>query len=126
MKKNNNIFYKYGYGWVTLGLFLFSLAGHWIFGWFAFANEQMAHHQPIEMNEFFVITMRDMLENWQSEFLQLIWQVAGLTYLLYVGSPQSRGDNDRVEDKVDAILRRVDPLHAEDIIEQCDAKSPRN
>jgi hypothetical protein len=34
--------------------------------------------------------MRDTLENWQSEFLQLIWQVAGLAILLHVGSPQSK------------------------------------
>ena len=34
--------------------------------------------------------MRDTLENWQSEFLQLIWQVVALTYLWYIGSPQSK------------------------------------
>lgn len=39
---------------------------------------------------------RDTLENWQSEFLQLVWQVAGLTYLLYVGSPQSKEEDDRL------------------------------
>lgn len=26
---------KYGFAWVTLGFFLFSLAGHWLFGWYA-------------------------------------------------------------------------------------------
>ena len=57
--------------------------------------------------------MRDTLENWQSEFLQLIWQVGGLAFLLYVGSPQSKEGDDRVEAKIDEILRRVAPSEAE-------------
>ena len=39
--------------------------------------------------------LRDTFENWQSEFLQLIWQVAGLTYLWYIGSPQSKEEEER-------------------------------
>jgi hypothetical protein len=53
-----------------------------------------------------MLMMRDMLENWPWEFLQLVWQVGGLAFLLYVGSPQSKEDN-RIEAKVDAILRAV-------------------
>jgi hypothetical protein len=45
---------KYGFGYATLALFLFTF------------------------------------ESWHSEFLQLLWQVCGLAYLLYVGSPQSK------------------------------------
>ena len=52
--------------------------------------------------------LRDTFENWQSEFLQLLWQVVGLTILLYVGSPQSKESEDRSEAKLDAILRAVD------------------
>lgn len=50
---------------------------------------------------------RDTLENWRSEFLQLIGQVAGLAFLLYVGSPQSREGHDRLEEKVDFLLSRT-------------------
>ena len=50
----------------------------------------------------------DTLENGQSEFLQLNWQVAGLAILLYVGSPQSREGDERKEAKLDAILEAVD------------------
>jgi hypothetical protein len=67
---------------------------------------------------------RDTLENWQSEFLQLIWQVVGLTWLLYVGSPQSKEEDDRLENKLDAILRQVDPKGAEDLIRQLDRRYP--
>lgn len=41
------------------------------------------------------MTFRDTMENWQSEFLQLIWQVAGLSILWYVGSPQSKEGDER-------------------------------
>lgn len=63
----------YGYAWVTLGFFLVTVAGHWIFGWFAYAGDQLAHNQPADFSAYFVEAMRDTLENWQSEFLQLLW-----------------------------------------------------
>ncbi|MDI5979647.1 DUF6766 family protein [Amycolatopsis magusensis] len=44
-------------------------------------------------------------ENWQSEFLQLVWQAMGLAMLFYWGSSQSREGDDRLEAKVDALLR---------------------
>jgi hypothetical protein len=53
--------------------------------------------------------MRDTMENWQSEFLQLIWQVAGLAFLLYIGSPQSKEGDDRKEEKLDYIVEKLDP-----------------
>ena len=48
--------------------------------------------------------LRDTFENWQSEFLQLLWQVVGLAYFLYLGSPSSHENDDRLEAKVDALL----------------------
>jgi UV DNA damage repair endonuclease len=44
--------------------------------------------------------VRDNAENWQSEFLQLIWQVAGLAFPLYISSPQSKEGDDRKEEKL--------------------------
>src|SRR5688572_13291059 len=114
----------YGFAWVTLAFFVFSLVGHWIFGWVAYVDEQQAHQQPPEVAKYAVEMLRDTLENWQSEFLQLIWQVAGLAYLLYVGSPQSKEEDDRLEDKLDAILRKVDPQGADRLIKALDEKYP--
>jgi hypothetical protein len=111
---------RYGYGWVTLGFFLITLVGHWVFGWFAYVNEQAQHNAPVEVSSFIVELMRDTLENWQSEFLQLIWQVGGLALLLYVGSPQSKEGDDRMEAKIDAILAAVDPKNADQIIDEID------
>ena len=117
--------WKYGYAWLTLGFFLISIIGHWVFGWFSYVNEQLAHHQPIEVSSFLIQVMRDTLENWQSEFLQLLWQVGGLAILLHVGSPQSKEGSDRLEEKVDAVLRQVDPEHGARIIAELDEKFAR-
>lgn len=68
---------------------------------------------------------RDTLENWQSEFLQLLWQVDGLAMLLYIGSPQSKEGDDRREEKLDAILRRLDGQDADKLIRELDTRYPR-
>jgi hypothetical protein len=116
----HSIWRRYGYAWVTAGFFLISLAGHWLFAWYAFVDEQQEHHQPVRTSEYVVQVTRDTLENWQSEFLQLLWQVGGLALLLYVGSPQSKEGDDRMEAKLDEILRRIDPQGGEQAIRRID------
>jgi hypothetical protein len=115
----------YGYAWITTAFFLLSLAGHWIFGWYAYVNAQEEHQAPVKVADYLVEMGRDTLENWQSEFLQLLWQVGGLAILLYVGSPQSKEGDERQEAKLDAILRRVAPEQAEAIIADLDMKYQR-
>ena len=115
----DNIFKNYGYIWVTTFLFLFSLGGHWLFGWYAYVDEQKAHNMSVDVTSYSVEMLRDTFENWQSEFLQLIWQVAGLAILLCVGSPQSKEGDDRIEAKVDTILLKIDP-NAKEIIKKID------
>lgn len=114
-----SVWSAYSFAWVTAGLFFITIAGHWLFGWFAYVNEQAAHQQPISVSGYTIEMLRDTFENWQSEFLQLIWQVAGLAFLLHVGSPQSKEGDDRMEAKLDAILRKVDP-DADRLIDEID------
>jgi hypothetical protein len=83
-------------------------------------DEQMALGASISASEYSVEMLRDTLENWQSEFLQLLWQVGGLAFLLFVGSPQSKEGTDRMEAKLDAILRSIDPQGAERLIAKID------
>jgi hypothetical protein len=125
MMKNNSIWNKYSFVWVTLVLFLGSLIGHWIFGWYAYVEDQNAHNEAIEFSGFFIEMARDTLENWQSEFLQLIWQVAGLAFLLHIGSPQSKEGDERKEEKLDRILAAVDAENAAKIIRELDNKYPK-
>ena len=110
----------YSFAWVTAGFFAISFIGHWMFGWFAFVNEQRAHAQPVEVSAYVVQMTRDTLENWQSEFLQVLWQVAGLSLLLYVGSPQSKEGSERLEAKIDELLRCVEPKEADKLIAKLD------
>lgn len=113
------LFKDYGFVWVTGGLFLISLVGHWLFGWYAYIDEQKALSQPIEVAGYTIEMLRDTFENWQSEFLQLIWQVWGLAILLHIGSPASKEGDDRVEAKLDALLLRTVP-DGKNIIEKID------
>ena len=116
----HSIWSRYSYAWVTLGFFIISITGHWLFGWFAFVGEQTAHGQPPEVGAYLTEMLRDTFENWQSEFLQLLWQVGGLAILLHVGSPQSKEGDDRMEAKIDEILKRVAPKEGEPIINELD------
>jgi hypothetical protein len=116
----SQVWTRYSYGWITLGFFLISLIGHWLFGWMAYVSEQAVHGAQPELAGWFVEMSRDTLENWQSEFLQLLWQVGGLAFLLFLGSPQSKEGSDRLEAKVDEIIRHLDPKGGERIIEQID------
>jgi hypothetical protein len=115
----------YGYFWVTLGLFIMSISLHWTFAWYSYIQEQIAHKQPIEFTDYFNQTFRDTMENWQSEFLQLIWQVAGLSILWYVGSAQSKEANDRLEEKVDLLIQKLDTENGKKLIQELDKKYPR-
>jgi hypothetical protein len=111
---------RYAYGWITAGFFLVSLGLHWAFGWFAFIDAAVQHGQQPQVSEYLVEMGRDTFENWQSEFLQLIWQVVGLAYFLYVGSPSSKENDDRMEAKIDALLRMSGGEKARELIEDID------
>ncbi len=99
---------------------------HWLFGWSAFVNEATAHGQSPQFGEYLMEMSRDTFENWQSEFLQLLWQVAGLAFLLYVGSPQSKEGDDRKEEKLDALLEKAyGPAEAARIKEELEKRYPK-
>jgi hypothetical protein len=117
--------WKWGYLWVTAALFLIAFVGHWVFAWFDYVKEQQAHAQPVEVSEYLVKTAEATLENWQSEFLQLLWQVAGLMFLFAVGSPQSKEGEERKEEKLDWIMRNLDAAKGQQRIHELEEKYPK-
>jgi hypothetical protein len=121
----NTKFKHYGFFWVTLGLFTLSICLHWIFAWYSYVQEQSELNQPLQFNGYFNETLRDTMENWQSEFLQLMWQVVGLSILWYVGSSQSKEGDDRLEEKIDLIIQQLDSENGKRIIQELDKKYPR-
>jgi len=116
---------KYSYLWVTGIIFIATFVGHWTFAWHAYVEEQEAHNQPVEVKSYFIEVSRDTLENWQSEFLQLMWQVAGLAFLFYVGSPQSKEGDERMEEKMDYLIEQIGKKEGEDLIKKLDTKYAR-
>ena len=117
---------RYGYGWLTLLFFLVSIGLHWLFGWHAFVEEAAQHGQTPELSSYLNEMGRDTFENWQSEFLQLLWQVVGLAYFLYIGSPSSKENDDRMEAKIDALLRINGGEDADRLIQQLDKHFERH
>jgi hypothetical protein len=111
---------RYAYAWITLGFFAVSLGLHWLFGWFTFVDEARDHGVAPELTPYLMVMGRDTFENWQSEFLQLLWQVVGLAYFLYVGSPSSKENDDRMEAKIDALLELVGKERGEALIKEID------
>ena len=111
---------RYSYAWITVAFFLISFGLHWLFGWYSFVNEAVQHGQTPDAAEYLAEMGRDTFENWQSEFLQLLWQVVGLAYFLYVGSPSSKENDDRAEAKLDAIIRMIGGDEADKLIADLD------
>ena len=122
----HGIWGKYAYAWLTLGFFLVSFGLHWFFGWRAYVDESQAHGQAPELASYLDEMLRDTFENWQSEFLQLLWQVAGLAYFLYVGSPSSKENDDRVEAKIDALIKLQAGERGEDMLRDIDRRFLRS
>jgi hypothetical protein len=82
-------------------------------------------NQPIQFTNYFNRTLRDTMENWQSEFLQLAWQIGGLSFLWAVASPQSKSESDRVEEKIDLIIKRLEPENAQKLLKELEIKYPK-
>jgi hypothetical protein len=117
---------KYAYAWITIGFFAISFVLHGWLGWLDFAHEAQQQNEPAELSVFLIQWGREIFENWQSEFLQLLWQVVGLAYFLYVGSPSSKENDDRMEAKIDELLRRVSGDEAEAILRDLDERHLRH
>jgi hypothetical protein len=94
---------RYGFVLVTLAFFLLSWAGQFITQLMVVIEDAAQHGQAFEWGEFWAEFWQSTFENWQSEFLQLIWQALGLKLLLCWGSSQSREGDSRIEAKVDAL-----------------------
>lgn len=101
----------YGFALVTGVFFILSWTGHFFAQMVAVRNEAHQHGQSFEWSDFLPQFFSSTLENWQSEFLQLIWQAIGLALFFLWGSSQSRESDDRIEAKLDRLLqeRGIDP-----------------
>jgi hypothetical protein len=102
-----NYFKRNGFFIVTLVLFLLSLALHFVWGWLCFIAEELEKGVNPDQKTFLLQWGRDVMENWQSELLQTAYTVVALKYLRFIGSPQSKEGNDRMERKIDWIMSQM-------------------
>ena len=96
---------------ITLaGLFLLSWIGQLVTQWFTWANEQVEHEQPLLVGDFLWQFWTSTLENWQSEFLQLLTFVVLTTFLIHRQSPESRDSDDEMQQTLNRIEKRLKSL----------------
>ena len=91
-------------------LFLVSWASQGLAEWGTYRAEQQAFGEPVTASGFFVEFSQSTLENWQSEFLQLFSFVVLAALLIHRGSAESKDSDERIERKLDDIVRRLDDM----------------
>jgi len=108
-------FTAYSFGIVTGALFVLSWAGQLVFQLIEARNDAAEHGSTFAWEQFWPQFLSSTFENWQSEFLQLVWQAAGLALFYFWGSSQSKEGDERLEAKVDRLLveRGIDPAEFE-------------
>lgn len=98
---------NYNLSIVLLILFLIAWTGQFIVQIFDVMQEAKDHHQEFKFNEFFVKFLSSTLENWQSEFLQLLTFVVLTSFLIHKNSHESKDSDERIEKKIDQILKEL-------------------
>ena len=94
----------YSFALVTAIFFLFSWIGQFVTQMIVVRNEAQQHGEAFAWGDFFPQFLASTFENWQSEFLQLVWQAMGLALLFFWGSSQSKESGERMEAKLDRLL----------------------
>lgn len=105
------LFKNYGLTIVLFLLFLSSWIGQAIFQWQEFVSTQQTHTQPIEISEYINEFMSATLENWQSEFLQLLTFVVLTSFLIHRGSHESKDSDEEMKRILLDIQRKVSKKH---------------
>ena len=101
----------YSFGLITAALFVFSWVGQFVTQYLVERQDAADHGQAFEWPQFVAQFSASTFENWQSEFLQLLWQAGGLALFYFWGSSQSKEGDERIEQKIDLLLRDrgIDP-----------------
>jgi SNF2 family DNA or RNA helicase len=96
---------------ITLAvLFFVAWLGQLVTQWFTWANEQQEHNQPLEVGDFLWQFWTSTLENWQSEFLQLLTFVVLTSFLIHRNSPESKDSDEEMQRSLNRIEKRLKSL----------------
>lgn len=99
-----NIWRDYGLSITLFTLFALSWIGQGFFQWQEFVSNQTEHNQTPQVADFVNEFSSATLENWQSEFLQLLTFVVLTTFLIHKGSHESKDSDDEMK----AMLMRIE------------------
>jgi heme A synthase len=98
---------RWGAVYVLLVLFLGSWVGHFFAELAEFTADQEQHGQEFAWSDYLPVFTASTLENWQSEWLQLVFQailLLGAKHLIFKVDAE---DQERLEQKVDEIRGRL-------------------
>ncbi|HEY3004052.1 MAG TPA: DUF6766 family protein [Kribbellaceae bacterium] len=105
--------------WGAVYLLLLLFAGSWVGHFFAelaeFRSDQQAHGIAFAWGDYLTVFLSSTLENWQSEWLQLVFQailLLGAKHLIFRVDAE---DMERLEAKVDRIQRQLDESGVRDV-----------
>jgi len=114
----DRIFKNYGLSIVLAVLFLVSWAIQTWTGWVHFASEQAAHGQAAQFMgsggyvwEWASATM----ENWQSEFLQLLTFVVLTSFLIHKGSHESKDGDEELKSMIKDVQKRLAKMEKSEV-----------
>jgi hypothetical protein len=94
-------------------LFLLSWIGQFIAQAIEVGHEAQQHGQSFQWGEFWPAFLSATLENWQSEFLQLLMFVVLTAYLIHRGSAESPDGDDELKAMLEELLARTEPAKEE-------------
>jgi len=103
-----NIWGTFSLGIVVCVLFFISWTAHAFAEWRKFAQDQENHNQPARAGEFVIQFGEATLQNWQSEFLEAFGLIVLTAAYMHRGSGESRDSEDRIEAKIDRVLKKLD------------------
>jgi hypothetical protein len=104
----SRIWANFGLSISFLTLFLVSWIGQAVAEWGTYVQEARAHGDAPRLADYFVQFGQSTFENWQSEFLQLFSFVVFSAILIHHGSSESRDGEDRIEEAVRRIEKRLE------------------
>ena len=101
---------EYGLSLMLAFLFLASWAGQFVVELVKVGNEARSHGEAFSMSEFWPSFWQSTLENWQSEFLQLLTFVVLTAYFIHRGSAESKDGDEDIQAALERIEARLDQL----------------
>jgi hypothetical protein len=102
--RKRSVWHDYGLSIVLASLFFLAWAGQAVAEWFVVQKEAESHGEVATVGDFLVQFGQSTLENWQSEFLQLLTFVVLTAFLIHRGSHESKDG----EDEMRAALNRIE------------------